>query len=98
MQHHLASSKRAGLTADDWKALKNPATASFSDKEKAALAFAEKLTRTPWEINDGDIAGLKKHFSDAEIMELDILVGVINLTNRFTDPLGLELEFPPEKI
>ena len=98
MQRHLASSKRAGLTQEDWKALKNPSAASFSDKEKTALAFAEKLTRTPWEVSDGDIAGLKKHFSDAEIMELDILVGVINLTNRFTDPLGLELEFPPEKI
>jgi alkylhydroperoxidase family enzyme len=41
---------------------------------------------------------LKRHFSDAEIVELDMLVGLVNLTNRFTDPLGLELEVPPEKI
>jgi alkylhydroperoxidase family enzyme len=41
---------------------------------------------------------LKRHFSDAEIVELDMLVSLVNLTNRFTDPLGLELEFPPEKI
>ena len=98
MQHHLASSKRAGVTPEDWKALKNPAKAAFTDKEKTALAFAEKLTRTPYEINDADIAALKKHFNDGEIVELDILVGLINLTNRFTDPLGLDLEFPAIKI
>ncbi len=72
--------------------------ASFTEKEKAALAFAEKLTRTPHDINDGDIAALKKHFNDGEIVELDLLVGVINLTNRFTDPLGIDLEFPAINI
>jgi alkylhydroperoxidase family enzyme len=41
---------------------------------------------------------LKKHFSDAEIVDLHLLVGLVNLTNRFTDPLGLEVEFPEEKI
>ena len=98
MQHHLASSKRAGLTPENWKALKNPQAASFSDKEKAALAFAEKLTRTPAAILDADIAALKTHFSDAQIVDLDFLIGLANLTNRFTDPLGIELEFPPEPI
>jgi len=27
-----------------------------------------------------------------------MLTGLANLTNRVTDPLGLELEFPEEKI
>jgi alkylhydroperoxidase family enzyme len=98
MQHHIASSKRAGLTPEDWKNLKNPSAAPFSEKEKAALAFAEKLTRTPHAVTDADISGLKKFFSDAEIMELDLLVGVINLTNRFTAPLGLELEMAAVQI
>ncbi len=98
MQHHLASSKRAGLTRDDWEALKNPATAKFSAAEKAALAFAEKLTRTPWEIGDADIGALKQHFNDAQIVDLHLLTGLINLTNRFTDPLGLELEMAAEKV
>ncbi len=98
MQHHIASSKRAGLGPEDWKNLKNPATASFSDKEKTALAFAEKLTRTPQGISDADIKGLTKFFSDAEVMEIDLLVGLINMTNRFTDPLGLELEMAAVQI
>jgi alkylhydroperoxidase family enzyme len=62
------------------------------------LVFAEKLTRTPWEIVDSDIAELKKHFSDTEIVDLDLTVAMANLTTRFTGPLGLELERPPEKF
>jgi len=44
------------------------------------------------------VAGLTKLFPDAEIVDLHLLVGLANLTNRFTDPLGLELEFAEEKI
>src|ERR671923_304403 len=98
MQHHIASSKRVGLTSKDWKALKEANYSGFSEKEQSALRFADKLTRTPREIGDGDVAGLKKHFPDEQIVDLDLLIGLINLTNRFTDPLGLELEFPAEKI
>jgi uncharacterized peroxidase-related enzyme len=97
-QHHVASSKRAGLTAEDWAGLKAGNYSRYGDKERAALTYVEKLTRTPREINDADFAGLKKHFSDPEIVDVHMLAGLANLTNRLTDPLGLELEFPEEKI
>lgn len=95
-QHHVASSKRAGLTAEDWAALKAGDYSRYSEKERAALGYVEKLTRKPQEIGDADFAPLKKEFSDAEIVDIHMLAGLANLTNRFTDPLGLELEF--EKI
>jgi uncharacterized peroxidase-related enzyme len=97
-QHHVASSKRVGLTVEDWKALKDGNYVRFTEKEQTALAYVEKLTRAPHDIADADVERLKKHFSDAEIVDLHLLVGLANLTNRFTDPLGLELEFPEEKI
>ena len=62
------------------------------------MAYVEKLTRSPHEVTDTDFAKLKKYFSEPEIVDLHLLVGLANLTNRFTDPLGLELEFPEEKI
>ena len=97
-QHHLASSKRAGLTTEDWTALQAGDYSRYSEKERAALAYAEKLTRTPHDINDADFAPLTAQFSEPEIVDLHLLTGVANLTNRFTDPLGLEVEFPEEKI
>jgi uncharacterized peroxidase-related enzyme len=97
-QHHVASSKRAGLTAEDWAALRAGDYSRYTTKEKAALIYAEKLTRTPHDITDSDFAPLKREFSDPEIVDVHLLTGLANLTNRFTDPLGLELEFPEEKI
>jgi len=97
-QHHLASSKRAGLTAEDWTALKTGNYSRYGEKERAALTYIERLTRAPHEIAATDFDELKKHFSDPEIVDIHMLAGLTNLTNRFTDPLGLELEFPEEKI
>jgi uncharacterized peroxidase-related enzyme len=97
-QHHVASSKRVGLTAEDWSALKAGDYSRYTEKERAALTYVEKLTRTPQDINDNDYALLAKQFSEPEIVDIHLLTGVANLTNRFTDALGLEVEFPEEKI
>jgi uncharacterized peroxidase-related enzyme len=98
IQHHVASSKRAGLTADDWSALKAGDYTRYSDKERAALGYVEKLTRAPHAIDDDDFAPLRQLFSEPEIVDIHLLTGLANLTNRFTDPLGLEVEFPEEKL
>jgi alkylhydroperoxidase family enzyme len=98
MQHHIASSKRVGLIPADWEALKQGEYSSFNPKEQAALTFADKLTRELHNINDADIEALKPHFSAEQIVDLDVLVGLVNLTNRLTDPLGADLEFPEEKV
>ena len=98
MQHHVASSKRVGLTSEDWAALNAGDYGRHSEEEQAALTYVEKLTRSPREIADADFNELKKHFSDSEIVDIHMLAGLANLTNRLTDPLGLKLEFPEEKI
>ncbi|MGZ4787676.1 MAG: carboxymuconolactone decarboxylase family protein [Terriglobales bacterium] len=97
-EHHIASSKKFGLGPADWKAVKGGDLIRFTKPEQVALRYAEKLTRTPAEITDVDVESLKPHFSDQQIVDLHLLVGLANLTNRFTSPLGLELEFPPEPI
>src|SRR5580658_10115539 len=71
-QHHVASSKRVGLTAEDWKALKEGNYTRFTEKEQTALAYAEKLTRVSRDITDADFENLKKQFSDAEIVDLHL--------------------------
>src|SRR5271154_1080778 len=55
-QHHVASSKRVGLTAEDWAALRAGDYSRYAPKEQVALAYIEKLTRTPHEITDADFA------------------------------------------
>src|SRR5580700_860664 len=53
-QHHLASSKRVGLTPEEWRTLKDGNYARFTEKERTALAYAEKLTRASRSIADAD--------------------------------------------
>lgn len=98
LQHHLASSKRAGVTSEDWQSLKSGDYSKFSPQEQTALKFAEKLTLESRNIDDADFAELKQHFSEEQIVDLDVLVALVNFTNRITDPLGAEMEFPEEKI
>jgi AhpD family alkylhydroperoxidase len=97
-QHHIQGAKRAGLTLEQMKALKEGNYSGFGVAEPAALRYAEKLTRTPDRASDADFAELKKHLSDEQIVDLHMLIGLANLTNRVTGPLALEVEFPEEKI
>lgn len=97
-QHHIQGSKRAGLTPERMKGLLRGNYSGFAAPEQVALKYAEKLTRTPDGASDADITELKKHFSDEQIVDLHMLIGLANLTNRVTGPLGLEVEFPEEKI
>lgn len=97
-QHHIQGAKRAGLTPEEIKALKAGNYSSFGEEEQVGLRYTEKLTRTPDSATDADFAGLKKHFSDEQIVDLHMLIGLANLTNRVTGPLSLEVEFPEETI
>ena len=97
-QHHIQGAKRAGLTPEQMKALKEGKYSGFGAAEQVALRYAEKLTRTPDGASGADFAELKKHFSDEQIIDLHMLIGLTNLTNRVTGPLALEVEFPEERI
>ena len=97
-QHHIQGTKRAGMTPEQRKALKEGNYSGLAAPEQAALRYAEKLTRTPAGANDADFSELKKYFSDEQIVDLHMLIGLANLTNRVTGPLALEVEFPEETI
>lgn len=60
-------------------------TPFFTERERAALAWAESIThvaetRVPDELYDE----VKKHFSDKEIVDLTAAIGMINLWNRMS--------------
>lgn len=56
----------------------------YSPRERAALAWAEKLTRLPGnQISDTDYEALDDHFSDEEKVDLTLLTVSINGWNRF---------------
>ncbi|MBB4640739.1 carboxymuconolactone decarboxylase family protein [Rhizorhapis suberifaciens] len=55
----------------------------YSPAERAALAWTESLTNiSQTGAKDQDYEPLKAHFSDKDIVDLTILIGLINLFNR----------------
>ena len=73
-------------------------SARFTAAEKAALAFAEKITLTPTSNAATEADALQQHFTDEQRVDVVATVALANLTNRITDGLGIELEFAPEKM
>ncbi|HEY9068511.1 MAG TPA: carboxymuconolactone decarboxylase family protein [Burkholderiaceae bacterium] len=54
----------------------------FSERERAALNWAEAVTAIPQrDPSDADFAQLKAHFNDTEIAELGYVIGTINVWN-----------------
>jgi AhpD family alkylhydroperoxidase len=59
----------------------------FSEKEKAALKWTKLVTQlSQGAVSDEDYESVKKHFSDKEMTELTMAIGMINLWNRFGAP------------
>lgn len=59
----------------------------FTDKEKAALRWAEALTLlSTGPVSDQLYLETKNHFGDKEITELTMAISLINLWNRFAVP------------
>src|SRR4029077_2548315 len=77
-QHHVQGAKRAGLTLDEMKALKEGNYSMFDEKTQSALRYAEKLTRKPDSSSDSDFADLRKHFTDEGIVDLHMLIALAN--------------------
>jgi alkylhydroperoxidase family enzyme len=47
----------------------------FSERERAALAFCERITRDDLEVSDVCLAQVREHFTEAEIVELTFIIG-----------------------
>ncbi len=57
------------------------------------LAYAVKLTHTPWAMAQADVQALRDAgFSDADILDINQVTGYYAYVNRLADGLGVELE------
>lgn len=57
------------------------------------LAYAEKLTREPWAMRQGDVQALREAgFTDEAILDICQVAAYFAFVNRLADGLGVELE------
>jgi alkylhydroperoxidase family enzyme len=72
--------------AADWKS-----TAFFSARERAALAVTDAMTRDVT-VPDSVFDALRPHFSERQIVELMVLIGLYNMHTRVFTALGIDPE------
>jgi alkylhydroperoxidase family enzyme len=62
----------------------------FSPRERAALRFAELMASDHHQIDDAVFAELRRHFSDAEIVELGVSTALFVGLGRFNAVIGID--------
>ena len=74
--------------------------AQISPMDRALLDYAVKLTREPWAMKQIDIQMLREPgWSDAAILDLNLVASYYAFVNRLADGLGVRLEarWAPER-
>ncbi|MGA9513372.1 MAG: carboxymuconolactone decarboxylase family protein [Pseudolabrys sp.] len=79
-----------GLDVDRLKEVDNYATSGlFTDDERAAIAYADAITRDPHTVTDEQVADLRRRFGDAGVIELTYQIGIENMRARMNTALGI---------
>jgi len=91
--HHrealAAHSKQTGLSEN----LQRLDFANLSQKDRAMLEYAVKLTKNPQKMVKNDTDDLKRNgFSDEEVLRVNLIVSYFNFVNRIVAGLGVTLE------
>ena len=64
----------------------------FSEPERLALDYAERMTITGQSVDDAFFARLKQHYSEGQIVELTAAIAFENFRSKFNPPLGVEAQ------
>ena len=64
-------------------------SSEFSEREQAALEFAEQVVRDDTEVSDGCFERLRRHFTEPEILELTFIVGYQTFASKFAKAFQL---------
>lgn len=86
--HQELKLRRVGMSDDQIAAL-DCKWETFPKAERAAIEFAHKLTMSPHTLGEADIAKLKEHFPNKDIIDIAYTVARYNAVNRWTASTGI---------
>ncbi|MGY1847537.1 carboxymuconolactone decarboxylase family protein [Blastococcus sp. SYSU DS1021] len=67
----------------------------FTDGERAALRVARGAGVTPNAVTDEEVADLRRHFDDDQVVEIVAVIANFGFLNRWNDTMATELERSP---
>lgn len=98
--HHTPLAAAAGLTPEQVEAVKGDwrAKASlFDGKQQALLAYVDQLGNNKGDVDDATFAGMEKHFSPQEIVELTMCATSYYGGGIFMKAMRIQLDDPHKK-
>jgi alkylhydroperoxidase family enzyme len=97
--HHRPLAAAAGLTQEQVDAIKDwrPKAHLFDDKQKALLAYVDQLGLNKGDVDDATFAGMEKHFSPQEIVELTMCATSYYGGGIFMKAMRIQLDDPHKK-
>jgi alkylhydroperoxidase family enzyme len=91
MDINTAVSRKRGIAEDKLQALDRYAEhPGYTERERAALAWAEMVTISPTDITDEQFADLRRHFSERQVVELTMQAAFENFRARANRSLRVE--------
>lgn len=98
IDHNTSLGRAIGMSDEEIGAIEGDHRAAelFTPAEKAALDWAEYLTERSYRAHPEAVPELKRHFSEAQIVEISLVSGFFNMWNRFVD--GLQVDLEPEAM
>ena len=83
-----ATGLKRGISEAQFDALESFETSPlFDDRQKAALAYTEAMTRTGVGVDEHLMARVKTHFDDDSVIELTALIAFQNMSSKFNSCL-----------
>jgi alkylhydroperoxidase family enzyme len=64
----------------------------FSEAERVALEYAERITITDQKVDDALFSQLKQHYTEAQIVELTAAIAFENYRSKFNPALGVDAQ------
>jgi alkylhydroperoxidase family enzyme len=64
----------------------------FTEPERLALEYAERMTITGQNVDDALFARLKQRYSEPQIVELTAAIALENFRSKFNPALGIEAQ------
>jgi AhpD family alkylhydroperoxidase len=88
-QAHVPFARAEGVSEAQLEGLRTGRHELFDERERAALAYAEAMTRMI-RVPDEVFAAVRRHFDARETVELTATVGAYNLVSRFLEALQID--------
>jgi alkylhydroperoxidase family enzyme len=101
MSHNVPLGRKVGLTEQQIAAAQGDdymRSDALDDRQKAAVRWADAVTKMTARDDNDAFAAMKQHFSERQIVELTVFCGMWNYSNRLCEALHVDLERPDKRI